>query len=193
MYGLLHVRTGLHEKRCPVHSTMRRALLWIGSITAIALSSACESNSTDSERSHLPSGLEAGAVVSGSVDRTLTYETGLIVFELPDAFAVKIGNRGLSALNQLPKTSRGSRSTYGPWQETPVIKKSTADVDAYSNYSFDALNEFKCLDSQSKWKDNKPFCKALASPGSFYTIGSDSEIVIVFPDQKLIAYAIHDQ
>ena len=52
-----------------------------------------------------------------------TTETGILMYELPDATAGKIGSEGVSFFSRLGNVERrvGYQRAYSEWHETPIV------------------------------------------------------------------------
>lgn len=162
-------------------------------LVVVALLCGCSSHHTDSERSSLPGGLRAGKVISGSIDRNLAFQEGVVIFELPETTARQLKYGGVAVLRLMLQNAGGARAKYSAWQETPALRPDDYR-DIHSGKPVRALSALNCSRGKAgSFRDNYSLCAALTSPGNYYSMRGDEEIVIVMPRQKLIAYAICDQ
>lgn len=102
---------------------------------------------------------------------------GGVVFRLSDETAAQLETRGLAYLGSA-RIGRGDKNgpneTYGiyqPWQETPVPSTWIGDGRWATG--------FGCLKEGARHFDADAVYRAVREPGAYFTIGHESEMVII--------------
>jgi hypothetical protein len=105
-------------------------------------------------------------------------ETGIFLYDLPDAIANRIADEGLNFFHHPENVERrvGMQRTYSEWYETPMGKKISDCLNQYGfGIEIDPTIEALVDDAISK-------------PGSFYSYGRNG-LVIVIPRVKRAVFA----
>ncbi|MBX9649522.1 MAG: hypothetical protein K2X57_20985 [Xanthobacteraceae bacterium] len=152
----------------------------------------------ESRMAHVPADLEVTKILYrneenwGSVLLPLPgdNETGILMYDLPDAIVRKIGSEGLGFFNRPENVERrvGHQQTHSEWHETPIadgeggwsVSKFGRKISGYLNQYGFGIDVDKSVEALVD--------DAISTPGSFYSHGRTG-LVIVIPKLKRVIFA----
>jgi len=116
-------------------------------------------------------------------------ETGILMYELPDATAGKIGSEGVSFFSRLGNVERrvGYQRAYSEWHETPIVDGGGWSVSKFGRKISDYLNQYGFGIDADKSAEAMAD-DAISTPGNFYSHGPIG-LVIVIPKLKRVIFA----
>jgi hypothetical protein len=152
----------------------------------LALLSWC--NSPQRWIDQLPSAIAVDEVLDGDDQRGIPSGCFKVVYRLSQSTIDHLNRDGIRYLSTGTRGDENPRNRFGPWRETP------RDIDLETNghgsntiFGLYAMGGCSGKSSGKRYEGNLP--AALEAPGSYYTVTSNREgIIIVAPRERLAAY-----
>lgn len=113
-------------------------------------------------------------------------ETGIRIYELPEAATLKLKEQGIAYLQNLPDiplrpNDRRTRGRYSNWQETPLNERARRDV---TNHCDNSEGAFCIKVDEDVWTQTQ---QILDMPGSYYAVGRTG-VIVIDPERRRVIY-----